>query len=64
MCGMDAIAEHEAKYSKERSMLEIIFPGNTNSLGTAFGGHMLSLMDKADVRGGTLQPDRRCDRLN
>jgi acyl-CoA thioesterase YciA len=28
-------------------MLEIIFPGNTNSLGTAFGGHILSLMDKA-----------------
>jgi acyl-CoA hydrolase len=43
---MDAIAEHEAKYSKAH-MLEIIFPGNTNSLGTAFGGHMLSLMDKA-----------------
>jgi acyl-CoA hydrolase len=28
-------------------MLEIIFPGQTNSLGTAFGGHILSLMDKA-----------------
>ena len=28
-------------------MLEIIFPSNTNSLGTAFGGHILSLMDKA-----------------
>jgi acyl-CoA hydrolase len=43
---MDAIAEHDSKYSKAQ-MLEIIFPGNTNSLGTAFGGHMLSLMDKA-----------------
>ena len=43
---MDAIEEHESKYSKAH-MLEILFPGNTNSLGTAFGGHMLSLMDKA-----------------
>ena len=43
---MDAITEHDSKYSKAQ-MLEIIFPGNTNSLGTAFGGHMLSLMDKA-----------------
>lgn len=31
----------------EARMLEIIFPGNTNNLGTAFGGHILSLMDKA-----------------
>ena len=43
---MDAISEDDSKYSKA-NMLEIIFPGNTNSLGTAFGGHMLSLMDKA-----------------
>ncbi|GEM47122.1 acyl-CoA thioesterase [Deinococcus cellulosilyticus] len=31
----------------EARMLEIIFPANTNNLGTAFGGHILSLMDKA-----------------
>ena len=28
-------------------LLEVIFPGDTNHLGTAFGGHVLSLMDKA-----------------
>jgi acyl-CoA thioesterase YciA len=27
--------------------MEIIFPANTNNLGAAFGGHILSLMDKA-----------------
>jgi acyl-CoA thioesterase YciA len=28
-------------------LMEIIFPANTNNLGAAFGGHILSLMDKA-----------------
>ncbi len=27
-------------------MMELIFPGDTNSLGSAFGGYILSLMDK------------------
>ena len=28
-------------------MLEVVFPRDTNYLGTAFGGYILSLMDKA-----------------
>ena len=30
----------------EAQMLELIFPQDTNHLGTAFGGYILSLMDK------------------
>jgi acyl-CoA thioesterase YciA len=28
-------------------LLEVVFPGDTNHLGTAFGGYIMSLMDKA-----------------
>lgn len=27
-------------------LMEVVFPGDTNHLGSAFGGHILSLMDK------------------
>lgn len=34
-------------------MLELVFPKDTNYLGTAFGGYILSLMDKAASMAGT-----------
>jgi acyl-CoA hydrolase len=37
--------EERLKRSEARS-LEHIFPSNTNPLGNAFGGHVVSLMDK------------------
>lgn len=32
--------------SEETRIVEIVFPTNTNSMGTLFGGHALSLMDR------------------
>lgn len=37
--------EERFAYSEARS-LEHVFPGNTNPLGNAFGGYIVSLMDK------------------
>ena len=37
--------EQRLEFSEARS-LEHIFPGNTNPLGNAFGGYIVSLMDK------------------
>lgn len=36
-----------AKPHRKTHMLELVFPKDTNSLETAFGGFLLSLMDKA-----------------
>lgn len=51
---------HEAKNPSLRSasrssahMLELVFPKDTNDHGTAFGGFMLSLMDKAAAMAAT-----------
>jgi acyl-CoA hydrolase len=38
---MDAAAD-----ASESSLVEIVYPENTNSQGTLFGGHALSLMDR------------------
>ena len=49
MAGMstDTPTHVEADPPGTARLLEVIFPGHTNHLGTAFGGHILSLMDKA-----------------
>ena len=46
-------------------MLELVFPSNTNYHGTAFGGWVLSLMDKAasvaaSGKADSTFPRRRC----
>ena len=44
----EGLAEHMEHYSKEPvTLIEHIFPGDTNDHDTLFGGRLLSIMDKA-----------------
>lgn len=43
---MDELREREMKRAEPLTMNELVFPGDLNSHGTMFGGHVVAMMDK------------------